>query len=158
MATSARPNVSDDLVWGIARTQNAFLVKRKCAGGVQFSRDPLNLVNKHSRKYAGFVNSKAVGIQAGENGGVTVTSKRPETSNKPGSNTYTATHGSGTSNRKVYKAVANRAVGGGYRADLRPEAVRRASAIRQSQRPKKDSPEKKLRGAKARKAAAEKDA
>jgi len=29
---------------------NAFLVKRKQAGGVQFSRDPLNLLNKHSRK------------------------------------------------------------------------------------------------------------
>jgi hypothetical protein len=29
---------------------NAFMVKRKSAGGVQFSRDPLNLVNKHSRK------------------------------------------------------------------------------------------------------------
>ena len=29
---------------------NAYLVKRKTAGGVQFSRDPLNLMNKHSRK------------------------------------------------------------------------------------------------------------
>lgn len=29
---------------------NSFLVKRKQAGGVQFSRDPLNLVNKNSRK------------------------------------------------------------------------------------------------------------
>lgn len=37
---------------------NAFLVKRKQAGGVQFSRDPLNLVNKHNRKYAGYVNEK----------------------------------------------------------------------------------------------------
>jgi large subunit ribosomal protein L28e len=33
-------------------------VKRKQAGGVQFSRDPLNLLNKHSRKYAGYANSK----------------------------------------------------------------------------------------------------
>lgn len=29
---------------------NAFLVKRKSGGGSQFSRDPLNLMNKHSRK------------------------------------------------------------------------------------------------------------
>ncbi|KAK2848528.1 hypothetical protein FQN49_005631 [Arthroderma sp. PD_2] len=157
MAASARPNVSDDLVWGIARSQNAYLVKQSTGGGVQFSRDPLNLVNKHSRKYAGFVNSKAIGIQAGENGGVAVTTKKPGNSNQPASNTVTATHGSGSANRKVYKGVANRAVSGGYRADLRPEAVLRASAIRKSQRPKKDSPEKKLRGAKARKAA-EKDA
>ncbi|KAM5439657.1 hypothetical protein MferCBS31731_004413 [Microsporum ferrugineum] len=157
MATSARPNVSDDLVWGIARTQNAYLVKRKNGGGVQFSRDPLNLVNKHSRKYAGFVNSKAIGIQTAENGGVAVTTKRPDNFHQPGSNTVTTTHGSGSSNRKVYKSVASRTVCGGYRADLRPEAVFRASAIRKSQRPKKDSPEKKLRGAKARKAT-EKDA
>ena len=39
-------------------SQNAFLCKRKQAGGVQFSRDPLNLVNKHSRKYAGYANDK----------------------------------------------------------------------------------------------------
>ena len=36
-----------DVVLG---TNNAYLVKRKSGGGVQFSRDPLNLVNKHSRK------------------------------------------------------------------------------------------------------------
>ena len=28
---------------------NSYLVKRKSGGGAQFSRDPLNLVNKHSR-------------------------------------------------------------------------------------------------------------
>jgi len=44
----------------------------------------------------------------------------------------------------------------GYRSDLRAEAVARASAIRKSQKPVKDTPAPKLRGAKARKAAAEK--
>lgn len=29
---------------------NAFLVKRKSGGGFQFSRDPLNVMNKHTRK------------------------------------------------------------------------------------------------------------
>lgn len=38
--------------------RNAFLVKRAQSGGVQFSRDPFNLVNKHSRKYAGYANEK----------------------------------------------------------------------------------------------------
>jgi hypothetical protein len=33
-----------------AGNQNAFLVKRNTNGGVQFSRDPLNLTNLHSRK------------------------------------------------------------------------------------------------------------
>ena len=62
-------NVSQDLVWEMCRESsrqedpifllltpnlpgghNAFLVKRKTAGGQQFSKDPLNLMNKHSRK------------------------------------------------------------------------------------------------------------
>ncbi|OAX77462.1 hypothetical protein ACJ72_08238 [Emergomyces africanus] len=51
MSYAGRANVSDDLVWQIARTQNSFMVKR---AGAQFSRDPLNLVNKHSRKVRTF--------------------------------------------------------------------------------------------------------
>merc|ERR1712225_217641 len=51
--------VSSDLIWEIVGAQNAFLVKRAQSGGVRFSRDPMNLVNKHSRKHAGFVNEKA---------------------------------------------------------------------------------------------------
>ncbi|MDI1491799.1 MAG: hypothetical protein OHK93_003010 [Ramalina farinacea] len=83
-------NVSQDLVWEMCRGHNAFLVKRKTAGGQQFSKDPLNLMNKHSRK--------------------------------------------------------------GYRADLRQEAVARASALKESQRSKKEDPKPKLRGSKAKKA------
>ncbi len=54
---------------------------------------------------------------------------------------------------RTYKAVAQQAAVNGYRADLRAAAVSRASAIRRSQRPVKPSPEPKLRGAAAKKAA-----
>ena len=54
---------------------------------------------------------------------------------------------------RLYKGIVNYTAKQGYRADLRQEAVARASAIRQLHRPKKDVPEKKLRGSKARKAA-----
>ena len=66
-------NVSQDLVWEIVRTSapvhssdflvfandfpgpnNAYLVKRKSGGGSQFSKDPYNLMNKHSRKVRRF--------------------------------------------------------------------------------------------------------
>lgn len=57
---------------------------------------------------------------------------------------------------RIYKGVVNYTAKQGYRADLRQEAVARASAIRKSQQAKKETPEKKLRGAKA-KAVAEKD-
>ncbi len=36
-------------VWETGTT-NSYLVKRRAGGGVQLSRDPLNLMNKHSRK------------------------------------------------------------------------------------------------------------
>lgn len=53
--------------------------------------------------------------------------------------------------------IANNVAKNGYRGDLRQAAVARASAIRKSQKPVKESPEKKLRGSKAKKAAAEKE-
>jgi large subunit ribosomal protein L28e len=56
---------------------------------------------------------------------------------------------------RAYKAIASMAAKKGYRGDLRAVAVQRASAIRKSQRPVKADAEKKLRGAQARKAAAE---
>jgi large subunit ribosomal protein L28e len=46
---------------------NSYLVKRTQAGGVQLSRDPLNLTNKHSRKQAGFANEKGIGIHPDSN-------------------------------------------------------------------------------------------
>lgn len=57
---------------------------------------------------------------------------------------------------RAYKGVASRAAKFNYRPDLRADAVARVSAIRASQRPKKSAPAPKLRGAKARKAGAEK--
>ncbi|KKA20225.1 60S ribosomal protein L28 [Rasamsonia emersonii CBS 393.64] len=145
---SERPNVSSDLIWEITRSQNAFLVKRKTNGSPQFSRDPLNLVNQHSRKYAGFVNNKPT-----DKGGVVLLSKTSGNAQRPAQNVQTVTWGPNASNRKIYKSVANKTAKTGYRADLREAAVARASAIRQSQRPKKNAPEPKLRGAKARQAA-----
>ena len=49
------PYIVDRVLTGglLAGPHNSFLVKRKTYGGVQFSRDPLNLVNQHSRKVRG---------------------------------------------------------------------------------------------------------
>ncbi|CAI7610154.1 unnamed protein product [Penicillium discolor] len=144
-------NISNDLVWQITRNQNSFLVNRNSGGGFQFSRDPLNLLNKHSYKYAGYANNKAVGVQATENG-VAVTTKKPSNPQQPASNVVTVTYGPSTSTRKIYKGVADKTAKNNYRADLREEAVARVSAVRRSQLPKKDTPAQKPRGAKARKA------
>ncbi|KAI5310145.1 hypothetical protein KEM55_001216 [Ascosphaera atra] len=138
MAFAERPNVSEDLIWSITRTNNCFLVKRKQAGGVQFSRDPLNLVNHNARK--------AVGVQPSEKN-LVIYSKKPSAHNKPGQAVVAQEIGKNTSNRKAYKAVA--ATAKNYRSDLIPEAVARASAVLASKKEKKDKAPRKPRGAKA---------
>lgn len=72
------------------------------------------------------------------------------------SNTETMDSSQLTPQCRIYRGIVNYTAKQNYRADLRQEAVARASAIRQSNRAKKETPEKKLRGAKA-KATAEKD-
>ncbi|KAL4877646.1 ribosomal L28e protein family-domain-containing protein [Aspergillus karnatakaensis] len=148
-----RSNVSNDLIWQLTRNQNAYLVKRNSGGGSQFSRDPLNVLNKHSFKYAGYSNTKAVGVQATENGGVVTITKKPGTAQQPAKSISTVSYGPGASTRKIYKGVADKTAKGGYRADLRQDAVARVSAIRRSQKPKRDTPARKPRGAQTRKAA-----
>ncbi|KAH9887545.1 60S ribosomal protein L28 [Xylariomycetidae sp. FL2044] len=155
MAPTTSPLVSADLVWEIVRGNNSFLVKRNDAGGVQFSRDPLNLTNKNSRKYAGFVNPKAVGVQPGEKGGVKVLSKKESAFQKPAKAVTETSVNGGKSTKKIYKTVANQTAKSGYRPDLREAAVARVSAIRKSQKEPKPTPEKKPRGAKAKAAAEE---
>lgn len=148
-------NVSSDLIWEICRSNNAYLVKRKSAGGSQFSKDPLNLMNKHSRKYDGFVNTKAIGIHSAEKGGVTLITKRTKHQNRPTTNKHEITWAGNKSGPKIYKGIVNYTAKQNYRADLRREAVARASAIRLSYQEKRDIPERKPRGKKA-KAAIEK--
>jgi large subunit ribosomal protein L28e len=53
---------------------------------------------------------------------------------------------------RTYRGVSSHTAKNYYRPDLRAESVARASAIRKSQRPVKKTPEKKLRGGKAKKA------
>ncbi|OTB06918.1 hypothetical protein M426DRAFT_318628 [Hypoxylon sp. CI-4A] len=154
MAPTTSNLVSADLVWEIVRGNNAFLVKRKESGGVQFSRDPLNLTNKNSRKYAGFVNEKAIGVQPAEKNGIKVISKKESAALKPAKSSIETTHNGGQATRKVYKSVANLTAKTGYRADLREAAVARVSAVRRSQKDPKPTPETKPRGVKAKKAAA----
>ncbi|KAK8026873.1 ribosomal protein L28e [Apiospora marii] len=150
MATVSN-QISSDLIWEIVRNNNAYVVSRRTGGGVRFSRDPLNLKNLHTRKYAGFVNEKALGVAAAENGGVKILSKKTSSSQKPASNVTSTTYHGGKS---APQAVANQTAKNSYRPDLREVAVQRVSAIRRSQRPVKPEPEQKLRGNKAKKAAA----
>jgi large subunit ribosomal protein L28e len=54
---------------------------------------------------------------------------------------------------RIYKGVASKTAQNGYRADLREEAVARVSAVRRSQKAKKETTPRKPRGSKAVQAA-----
>jgi large subunit ribosomal protein L28e len=112
-------------------------VKRNDAGGVQFSRDPLNPVNYHSRKVNLFLQQwqwckrlilfsstldmptrrykhwpaplpkvsidthfQALGLEASENGGISLIAKNASNTQNPAKNIRTTTFGPHTSNRK----------------------------------------------------------
>ncbi|PIA92192.1 putative 60S ribosomal protein L28e [Cercospora beticola] len=143
-------NLSSDLVWEVTRNSNSFLVKRRLGSGKQvvFSRDPLNLVNKHSRKYVGYANEKAIGINPDGNT-VTLTTKLASRGNKPAKQYQTSSFSASTPSRKLYTSIVNSTAKKGYRPDLRAEAVSRASAVKQSQRENKKDRVSKPRGKKA---------
>ncbi|KAK4548451.1 hypothetical protein LTR36_009361 [Oleoguttula mirabilis] len=150
--TTQYENISPDLLWECCRTRNAFLTKRKQAGGVQFSRDPLNLLNKHSRKYAGFINDQAIGVQPDSNT-VKLITKVSGRGNKPAAMYHESSFSASTPSRKLFKSVVSSTAKKGYRSDLRAETVARASAVKTSQREKKETKQAtKLRGSKAKKA------
>lgn len=113
---------------------------------------------------------QAVGIRSGEKGEIVLATKKTKHHNRPAANKNEVTFAGNKSGPKsvppkpghlrfteirlhrIYKGIVNYTARQGYRADLRREAVARASALRQSSQPKKDIPEKKLRGSKAKKA------
>jgi large subunit ribosomal protein L28e len=104
------------------------MVKRN---GTIFSREPGNLMNKHSYKYSGIAPAKTISIQSGSKGIVVKT--KTKNSKKPSKSLNTST---------IYKPArsTSKAVRGivkGYRPDLVQTAIARAGRILQSQAPVK---------------------
>lgn len=148
-------------------------MKRNQAGGVQFSKDPLNLTNLHSRKvsilcrfqvarntvltqdaqYSSLANPQAIGINAKDNK-IEVTTKLGNNWNKPAKSYNKTTFKATTPSRKLINNAVSGSTKRGYRSDLHMEAVQRASAVKKSTRQVKAGVKAtKLRGSKARKAA-----
>jgi large subunit ribosomal protein L28e len=57
--------MSSDVAWAVTRNNSAFLLKKRGCSK-PFSTDPLNLTNKHSQRYTGLVNKKAIGVAPGK--------------------------------------------------------------------------------------------
>jgi large subunit ribosomal protein L28e len=90
------------LLTSIKENYNSFQVKRRSGGGVLFSRDPLNLLNKQTRKHAGFINEKAIGVAPGEKDGLVLTTKKNGKAHQPGAHHQKSAIGSkkGSGSRK----------------------------------------------------------
>jgi len=132
--------MSRELVWQLVRHHNSFLVKR---GGVAFSREPGNLLNKNSYKYSGFAD-QAVDIRPAEDRGVVLSLKSKKRSHlrKPAV-TYNR-----ITLKKNYRRTA-RSIATSlkkYRPELRRAALARASAIYRAAKTPAAPKKKKMRG------------
>lgn len=125
--------MSNDVAWAVTRNNSAFLLKKRgCAK--PFSTDPLNLTNKHSQRYTGLVNRKAIGITAGpDNKGFTVVLKKAKKGHMPSASKDNVTMKAGA--RRSLHKLKSMIVKQRYRKDLTQAALRRASLIIRSQKP-----------------------
>jgi len=139
--------MSSDLAWLLIRSFNSFKVDR-VPEGPTFSTEAGNLRNIHSSKSSGLANSKVIGVS--DRAGVITISTRKTSGPSHGASGATVhtpiRRGSGP--RRI-AGVASNFAKRGYRPDLRKAALARASALLSAQKPKKDSPPKKVRGKKA---------
>ena len=124
--------MSSDIAWAITRNNSAFLLKKRGCPK-PFSTDPMNLTNKHSQRYTGLVNKKAVAVNnAPDFKGFTVTVKGGNPY-KPASGKTVVTMKAGP-RRALHKLKAT-IVKQRYRKDLTKAAMRRAAVIVRSQKP-----------------------
>ncbi|XP_044766463.1 60S ribosomal protein L28-like [Coccinella septempunctata] len=133
--------MSSHLVWSIIRNNNAFLLKKRNISK-PFSTEPNNLTNLSSYRYNGLVHKKTVGIVDGpDKKGFTLVYKRPKKQNKPKECTMKTTFKSGPRRSlfKLKRLMKNEK----YRTDLTKVALRRASAVLRSQKPKRGKQPKK---------------
>ncbi|KAJ3290896.1 60S ribosomal protein L28 [Borealophlyctis nickersoniae] len=139
--------MSTDLVWLLTRNNSSFLVKRN---GVQFSREPGNLLNINSLKYSGVAPHKNVDVAATDKG-VVLSLRKKGAANKPVKSLHQVTLTTGA--RSAARSVKN--VVKGYRPDLEKAALARVSRLLEVKKGGKVYKPRKLRGAKARKAASQ---
>merc|ERR1711872_652837 len=124
--------MSADLYWMVVRDTSSFMMKGRLSKSKIFTKEPMNLTGLHSLTSSGTVGTKAVGVAAaGDNKGVVVATK-PKAANKPGSSTTSVTLKKGRP--AVPKSVANSV--SAFNKTKKRAAMKRASAILRSQRPR----------------------
>merc|ERR1712241_830977 len=128
---STSTTMSSDIEWAVTRNNSAFLLKKRGCPK-PFSTDPMNLTNKNSQRYNGYLHKKALGVSAIDKG-FALTVKKPSRANRPGRSTQRTEMKSGA--RTSLSKVKSMMVKQRYRKDLTKAALRRAAAIIRSQKP-----------------------
>merc|ERR1712066_724734 len=123
--------MSSDIAWAVTRNNSAFLLKKRGCPK-PFSTDPLNLTNKNSMRYNGYLHKKAVGIAALDKG-FAVSVKKPSRASRPGRSIQRSEMKTG--GRASLNKVKSLMVKQRYRKDLTKAALRRAAAVLRSQKP-----------------------
>eukprot|EP00744_Colponema_vietnamica_P013798 GILI01019340.1.p2 GENE.GILI01019340.1~~GILI01019340.1.p2 ORF type:complete len:152 (-),score=55.62 GILI01019340.1:53-475(-) len=138
--------MSSDLLWGLVRKNNAFVVKDRHHGGAIFSREAGNLASKHSPKYSGLVNQATLVVSAAD-AGVNVAVHVPGRGFKPKAlKTFQI---KGKSGPRAAAAAAKAAIA--HRPSLKKAAAAKVTKLIHSQRPVKGGVQKakrRVRGAK----------
>merc|ERR1711872_113212 len=114
--------MSADLYWMVVRDTSSFMMKGRLSKSKIFTKEPMNLTGLHSLTSSGTVGTKGVGV----------VTKKPKAANKPGSSTTSVTLKKGR--RAVIKSVANSV--SAFNKTKKRAAMKRASAILRSQRPR----------------------
>uniref|UniRef100_A0A0V0G2M0 Large ribosomal subunit protein eL28 n=1 Tax=Triatoma dimidiata TaxID=72491 RepID=A0A0V0G2M0_TRIDM len=124
--------MSAHLSWMIIRNTNSYLVKKRNIKK-HFSTEPHNLLNLASFRYNGLVNKKSIDISPADSlHGFKLTWKKTKAAHKPGSCYVTRTMKSGP--RVALFRLRRFIRANKYRRDLTKAALRRASAILNSQK------------------------
>merc|ERR1711872_174946 len=132
--------MSNDVCWAVTRNNSAFLLKkRNCPK--PFSTDPMCLTNVHSHRYSGVCNSKAIGIKAAPEGSFEVTLKKAKSGNRPAASLDKMVIRGGK--KRSVPTLKRMLHGRRYRKDLASAALKRATAICRSQKPKAAATKKK---------------
>ncbi|XKL59700.1 hypothetical protein PGB90_000716 [Kerria lacca] len=124
--------MSSDLYWMIIRNNNAYLLKKRDIKK-PFSTESGNLKNVASFRYNGLIHEKTIDIKPAKEGkGFIITTKRKNKQNKPGKANISVTMTAGP-RRSLFK-LRRYLNGSNYRKDLVQVALRKASAILESQK------------------------
>ncbi|TRY94957.1 hypothetical protein DNTS_004644 [Danionella cerebrum] len=122
---------SSHLQWMVIRNTSCYLIKRN---NQTYSTEPNNLKARNSFRFNGLIHKKSVGIEPAADGkGIVVVMKKRAGQRKPASayNRVTINKNS----RATLASVRNIINKNKYRRDLRMAALRRVSAILNSQKP-----------------------